>query len=397
MMEQKMPFQRFRNYLGIAGTTVFLSFFFLYRKGMSLDDTLTFLLLDLLFLSVLLYALESSRLHHAIGSSATNRYDGIFKWHALVCLLAAGCSFLPEFTFPAAFASLFLTLASNAEIGIGLSTFSAVLLCAATERTFYEMAAYCLLFFFGAQMAKAMHHAERRLWGCVILYAVSVSVPALFSYLAYGACRMLSMLVNGMTGAVFLLLIRLLLDRLYDKIDHEEWDSYESIVREDYPLVRDIKKYSMAEYVHAIKVATVAGKCAAEIGADELLATAAGFYYRLGILEGEPFIANGVRLACENCFPEALVQILSEYNGEERLPSSKESAIVHMVDACIKRMELLSAGNLSSSWNQDMVIYQTLNELSASGIYDASGVSMNQFLKVRELLVREEIGYDSND
>ena len=91
------------------------------------------------------------------------------------------------------------------------------------------------------------------------------------------------------------------------------------------------------------------------------------------------------------------MQILSEYNGEERLPSSKESAIVHMVDACIKRMELLSAGNLSSSWNQDMVIYQTLNELSASGIYDASGVSMNQFLKVRELLVREEIGYDSND
>ena len=106
---------------------------------------------------------------------------------------------------------------------------------------------------------------------------------------------------------------------------------------------------------------------------------------------------NAVRLAQENCFPSTLIEILSEYNGEWRLPSSKESAIVHMVDTCVKRIEMLSSQNLSSSWNQDMVIYQTLNEVSATGIYDESGVSMNQFLKVRELLVREEIGYDNNN
>ena len=99
----------------------------------------------------------------------------------------------------------------------------------------------------------------------------------------------------------------------------------------------------------------------------------------------------------EKCFPDAIIKILSEYNGEERLPTSKESAIVHMVDACLKKIELLMGNNLSSSWNQDMVIYQTLNELSATGIYDESGLSMNQFVKLRELLVREEISYDNND
>ena len=139
------------------------------------------------------------------------------------------------------------------------------------------------------------------------------------------------------------------------------------IIREEYPLVTDIKNYSKAEYVHAIKVATIAKKCAAEIGCNEMTATAAGFYYRLGVLEGEPLFENRVRLASQNCFPPAVIQILSEYNGEERLPSSKESAIVHMVDTCIKRIEFLSSQNLSSSWNQDMVIYQTLNELSSTG------------------------------
>ncbi len=66
-----------------------------------------------------------------------------------------------------------------------------------------------------------------------------------------------------------------------------------------------------------------------------------------------------------------------------------------MVDACLKKIEMLNEHNLSTSWNQDMVIYQTLNELSATGMYDESGLSMNQFLKVRELLVREGMSYDN--
>ena len=56
---------------------------------------------------------------------------------------------------------------------------------------------------------------------------------------------------------------------------------------------------------------------------------------------------------------------------------------------------MLNRQNLSTDWNQDMVIYQTLNELSGTGIYDESGLSMNQFLKVREFLVCEETEYDN--
>ena len=43
-----------------------------------------------------------------------------------------------------------------------------------------------------------------------------------------------------------------------------------------------------------------------------------------------------------------------------------------------------------SQWNKEMIIYQTLNEFSSSGIYDVSGLGMNQFLKIREYLTKEE-------
>ena len=108
------------------------------------------------------------------------------------------------------------------------------------------------------------------------------------------------------------------------------------------------------------------------------------------VLEGAPLAKNGVKMAQRACFPEKVIRIIGEYNGEEALPSTIESAIVHMVDGLLKKLEVLDEDTVGSNWNQDMVIYQTLNEYSAAGLYDRSGLSMNMFLKIREYLVNEE-------
>lgn len=62
-----------------------------------------------------------------------------------------------------------------------------------------------------------------------------------------------------------------------------------------------------------------------------------------------------------------------------------------MVDNVITRIELMNEDSMNNSWNQNMVIYQTLNELSQKGIYDNSGLSMNQYLKVRDFLVNTDL------
>jgi len=57
----------------------------------------------------------------------------------------------------------------------------------------------------------------------------------------------------------------------------------------------------------------------------------------------------------------------------------------------IKKLEALEkTSKIAGGWNKEMVIYQTLNEFSAQGLYDQSGLSMNMFLKIREYLVKEE-------
>lgn len=396
-MEKRMPWKRLQNYLVIVILTVLLSGFFAYQNNMLLDGFLAYLIIDAVFLAVLLYLLESSRLHLRLGKSGANRYRSTAVCYGLLCLAVIVCYYTPEFTCPAEAFALFLGLAANTEIAINLSIFLCVVLCTATGGTFYELAAYCILILIGAQMSRTVLEKKNRIWGCIMLASVSLCIPELFCYLAHTESKIEILLWKGCFSIAAVLLYHFLAKWFYDRAEHDKLHAYETIIKNDYPLFQDIKNYSKAEYIHAMKVGTVALKCASEIGANEMLAAAGGFYYRLGVIEGEPYIENGVRLAEEKCFPLDVIQILLEYNGEQKLPSTKESAIVHMVDACVKKIELLSSQKLSSSWNQDMVIYQTLNELSASGIYDESGLSMNQFLKVRELLVREEIGYDNND
>lgn len=395
MKESKMPAKRLQHYVIIAVLTILLSVLFAYLSGLGADTIFSYLLTDTIFLAVVLYMLESSRLLGRLGIGLSSNYGRIADWYGICCAVAAGCYFLPGFVCPAAATALFLSIVSTVEIAVTLNLFLCVLLCMAHGGNFYELAAYVVLILIGAQLAKTMREEKLRFWGCLLLVSVSVSIPVLFYYLAYKRSSFsvfgTSVALAGAAAALFAACSR----QLYGRSDGEDIAMYEKIIDEDYPFVVDIRRYSRAEYVRAVKAATLARKCAAEIEANELAAAAAGFYYRLGILEGEPFIENGVRLAEEGCFPAAVISILSEYGGEEKMPSTKESAIVHMVDACMKKIEFLRAQELSTSWNQEMIIYQTLNELSATGIYDESGLSMNQFLKVRELLVREEIVYDN--
>ena len=132
----------------------------------------------------------------------------------------------------------------------------------------------------------------------------------------------------------------------------------------------------MTEYKHADFVSTIAFRAAKAADLDANLCAAAGFYYRLGQWQGKPYVENGVLRAERLCFPEKLINILQEYYGEEVKPQSPESALVNMVDSLVVKLDK---------------IVQLLNELSESGLYDESGLSMNHFLKIRKYLTKEEL------
>lgn len=389
MTERVIP-RRLANVIIMFVATIVFTSILCLRHDFWIDEILCIVFLDFIFFLLFTIALENNRFLRLIRGNIATSYRKLMFAYLISCALAILFDFMPDFTKPVILIPILLSVFGTSGIAMAAGLYFSSILCLIGTGNMYELMTYSFLVLFGCMLADFMQKKKYRIWIGIILFAVSVMIPLIFEYF-YNKELNLSILLYGIGNGVILQIVLAFLyhQRELEK-DTDIPQMLEDMIQEDYPLAKEIREFSQAEYNHAIRVSNISYRCALQLGANEKLAAAAGFYYRLGKLEGEPVVANGVKLAENHFFPEQVVQILREYGGEEELPSSLESAIVHMVDAVVKKLEVLDEQTAESAWNQDMVVYQTLNEMSSKGMYDHSGMSMNLFLKLREQLVKEE-------
>lgn len=97
-------------------------------------------------------------------------------------------------------------------------------------------------------------------------------------------------------GGVNLLFLEILTRSLESDVQRTGEEHYLELLKDNYPLVRSIRRFSEMDYSHALRVSEISGECAGKLGLKENLCRAAGFYYRIGRMEGEPYTENGVCL-----------------------------------------------------------------------------------------------------
>ena len=358
--------------------------------GKYMDEFVVYLMIALMFMALFLFVLEYNRMHKSISSNKETTFRRILHGYMISWLIMVISSFMPEFLKPMLAISLIMTAFGTQGIAMCVGMFLNAMLCLILGSSIHEMVLNALFILFGCMLADAMEESRKKFWYELVILTVSTMLPALFYYLCYRETKMSLLLFGALEGLVIDIFLHLFYMRTVDEREAEIPDMLDDMLDDSYPLRRELKKFSKVDYEHAKRVSSLSEKCARLVGVDEKLCAAAGFYYRIGILEGESIVSGGIRIAQRECFPEDIIRIISEYNGEQTLPSTIESAIVHMVDGLIKKIEVFDADMMSSGWNQNMVIYQTLNDFSAQGLYDNSGLSMNMFLKIREYLVNEE-------
>ena len=354
----------------------------------TLDMVCILIFLNLIFLPLLFTAIEIGRVNERIALHKMSDFGPLARGIAISAALYVVYYFLPAYFAPVLIPVILLSCVSSELIGITSGIYFNTLLCLASGSGFYEYSAYTILTLCGGILVWVLGTKKARIYVNIMILSISVVIPCIFYYVSSFDMNYTMYLYALADGVITVIFVTVGFDKLYFYAKHEKQRNLTEIIADTYPLVQEIRNYSKIDYNHARKVSGIAYQCAGQIGADELTVAAAGFYYRIGKLEGEPFVENGISLAKLNCFPEEVISILSEYNGEAEHISSIESALVHMVDTLVTKFELLDRDTLQSTWNHDIVIYQTLNEKSAAGIYDESGLGMNQFLKIREFLVK---------
>ena len=389
--KETIDLYRVLSLLTIVLTTFALAAMLSVRSHLYPDEWLCMLFLTLLYLMISIFELEYERRKKGISANTKTTFIRLAAVYTACCLLTFGVSLLPEFYRPVMIPVIMLSAVSNSMVAMTMGLFFDLLLALTVGGSFYALAGYMTLTVLGAVLSHALREKTFRIYLTLLTFCTGMLLPELFDYLSSKEINPQTFLYGISCGVVSAFFTQLVFSWLAKSADNEIDNHLLDMVAEDYSEVKALKDFSMAEYEHAHKVSDIACRCASHVGYRASLCLAGGFYYRMGRWIGEPYIKNAVDKAESLCFPEDLTLILSEYYGEEHLPSSPESALVHMVDAIVIRLEAMEKDVGKSAWNRDMVIYQALNEFSASGIYDESGVSMNQFLKIREFLAEEEL------
>ena len=281
-------------------------------------------------------------------------------------------------------------------ITIGIGIFDAFILSVTKGLGIYSVYGNMIQILFGTAVAawlfgRRFEPRIKNLHLYMMLFVTGAFVPYGFDYLANHERNINRLFIFLLVSLGITLFVCLFYGWIAKRPFVEKQVNYANITDHEYSLLMDMKHYSLSEYDHALRVSYFSKRAARLIGKDENLCEAAGLYYRLGkIYDGEGTM-NAVREMEDRLFPEEVIRIVYEYEGIQRKPQTMESAIVQMVDAVVTRVESLDRDSMHNGWNQDMVVYQTLNDYSSKGMYDECGLSMNQYLAVRDLLVKEDI------
>lgn len=391
MREEKISKYRIMPIVGIFISAFGAAAILCFMNKLKFDQIMCIMFVTLGFMPILIFELVYERTRGMIADNVQTTYTRITKGFFISCVIMLVISFFPEYFRPVLIIPLIMAAYSNDTFALITGMFLNILLTMTTGGSFNELLAYTFMVIIGGILSKVLTKKEYRLYLGLIFLFVSVLFPNIFYYFANETIVLTNLLICIINGFVIAIFVIAYYPTVKEHTKKEIQYNYDKILEEDYIQIRELAMYSPAEYHHARIVSHFAEKYAVELGLNAGLASAAGFYYRLGRWEGEPYVENGVKKATELCFPTELIQVLWEYNGIFELPSTPESALVHIIDALLIKLELLEHEVGTSKWNREVLIYQTLNEFSSSGMYDKSGLSINSFIKIREWLAKEDL------
>lgn len=368
--------------------------FFGIKERMSFDILGIYIvfLLMLYGQSVYLILDERKRGIEIYRSTSYRRWLLIFLLLEIFFFLAVLFDFFrPEFMIAVAF---LLNASSGFKGGSGLISFFIFFLIIFGHANVGEITAILIWSFLGSFSAdilkKRIKYRQNKIYAYITLFSSVLFFSIGMNYLYRKKISSYSCLIRLAFSVLVILLVQFF-PLVLKFFRSEREDVYKEILSPDYSLLKSMKKFSSLDLSHALKVSAFSKEAAKIAGADILSSAAGGLYYRFPKMFSRNVSDEAIKILEDHSFPREVIDIIYEYKGEMKKPSSQESAIVLVVDSVIQRFELVTNGTMDNSWNQSIMTYQVVNDISQNGILDESGLSQNQLLKIRDMLAKADL------
>ncbi|MCF0129135.1 MAG: hypothetical protein HUJ70_11205, partial [Pseudobutyrivibrio sp.] len=298
--------KRFSSLIGIFIAITSANIFLALNNNVLLDTIVCLLAINISFVLVFIVYLIRNRLDKKLPEKVYIDYSKILLT-ILVCLTVsiAFSVFYPAFFLPVIIIPVLISNVLNEGLNITFSLYLVIIISICQGLSIFTLLSYIILVLFGMMLSDFLKDFRKIefLFSMILVLAINVLIPIVFYYFAYLEINQnifLYSIASGLISCLFICIYNWLINKT---IKNSEENIYNYILDENYELVSDIRRYSNAEYKHALRVSRFSKICAAEIGANESIASCGGFYYRLGKMEGEPEIDNAIKVANNHCFP----------------------------------------------------------------------------------------------
>lgn len=389
MQVESFSKKRLIKLIGVALASVILPGLCLFLRGDNWLDIAVKAGIGVLFAVVLILYIEYERLDgHLINGRSDSLNQFILTILAEIVIIS-GLMFAPNFCGCYMLIPVIARASGKGKVTVIVAIYSMFML-ALSAKSLYQLIAMVAVVIAGIILCDFNDKKNRIVVGTIAIAFSFAINSSLYFLQAYTIDTFWFSIILGVSIAngLFVSLLTPIADGIEKK---REYTSIDTLMSDSYHLKNEFAQYYQTDYEHAINTSKLAKDAALAIGADDKLAEAGAFYYRIGITLGDDYVTNALKIAEENCFPEKLINILHEYNGTICKPSSVESAIVQICDCIMTKHDVLGGETFTSNWNRDVIVIQTMNEKSQEGLYDESGLSMNMYLKVRDSITSQEI------
>ena len=157
----------------------------------------------------------------------------------------------------------------------------------------------------------------------------------------------------------------------------------------DYSLIKGMKNNSVSLYNHSIEVAELSAMAAKAINADEDIAFAGGLYHDIGKMAGTNYVHEGIKIAGRYKLPSEIKNIIIEHNVKNRLPKSKEAAIVMLADTAVSAVEYLRSNK--KNVDEVTVFENSLMTRLKNGALNDSKMTIAEFNAVKDVFMQHKV------
>lgn len=381
----------------LLGVILLVSYIYVIGLGflhhLLIDQIMIIGLLNLLFLTGLFMLVKLERQMNINKFNFTRGYGRFVVMFSLGCLLLLGNYFLPNITEPLLGITILIALSTSPTVGMVSGIYFVMIQTLSLNHTTTSTVELMFFVICGTILSLVLQKKRNFLNVDLMIFLFCLSGEILFHYFSTFQAD-LQMVFRGMIVGVINILILTICYPFITKSDEFYYEhTLDYLVDSRFPLIQDLKSCSEPLFIRGLQVSKAASACAKKLHLNDKLAFAGGLYYRLGLFEEIHGRFPGEILGSKNQFPADLLQLISEYKGEQNPISTPESALVDIIDSVfddVMNPENIRLNNQSSSsFNQEFVIYKVLNDRSASGAYDQSGFTMNMYITVRDYLISE--------